>query len=297
MRFVAANISFAGRFYAPGPALSTTKRVSRGALRGLALALLLGFSLPGSPASAQSQSQLEHEISRVESWFMGKSLNEIKLKLGAMRPAAVSQADKELLMSELPLITSANRIRDQYQLEHLRARALPVLKFYQRDGIVELIVFKDARPIVYSKPGVMIAISTEVLKIVGSDDAALAGIIAHESAHEYVAMQFLNAVEAHDLEKLRELELFCDAVAVVVLLDLGLDPSHFAQIVKRTANYSTPAAILNNGSNSHPAVGARLRLILDITVALKASPTDSLKSKQKESALPKKPENPTHGSA
>ena len=202
-----------------------------------------------------------------------------------MRPAAVSQADKELLMSELPLITSANRIRDQYQLERLRARALPVLKFYERDRIVELIVFKDARPIVYSKPGVMIAISTEVLKIVGPDDAALAGIIAHESAHEYVAMQFLSAVQAQDLERFRELELFCDAVAVVVLLDLGLDPSRYAQIVRRLANHSKAAAILNDGSNSHPAVGARLRLILDITVSLKGSPTDPLKWKRKESAL------------
>lgn len=131
----------------------------------------------------------------------------------------------------------------------------------------------------------MIAISTEVLKIVGPDDAALAGIIAHESAHEYVAMQFLSAVQAHDLEKLRELELFCDAVAVVVLLDLGLDPSRYAQVVSRTANHSKAAAILNDGSNSHPAVGARLRVIRDITLALKASPTDSLKSKRKESAL------------
>jgi predicted Zn-dependent protease len=154
-----------------------------------------------------------------------------------------------------------------------------VLKFYKRDGIVDLIIFEDTRPIVYSKAGVMIAISTEVLKIVGPDDAALAGIIAHESAHEYVAMQMLSAVQARDLERFRELELFCDAVAVVVLLDLGLDPSRYAQVVSRIANYSTAAVILNDGSNSHPAVDARLRLILDITTSLKGNPSDTLKKR------------------
>ena len=169
-----------------------------------------------------------------------------------MRPEAVSQTDKSLLMRELPLVNAHNRVEDGRQLVRLYARVETTLELYKRHGIVDLVIFRDSRPIVYSKPGVVLVISTEVLKIVGSDDAALIGLVAHELAHEYVAMQMLSALRSGDLSRIRELELFCDAVATVVLLNLGLDPAHYASVLRRIATHSQAAAALNDGSNSHP---------------------------------------------
>lgn len=89
--------------------------------------------------------------------------------------------------------------------------------------------------------------------------------MAHELAHEYVAMDLLQATQSGNLGRIRELELFCDAVAAVVLLDLKLDPGAYARALRRIANHSKESAKLNNGENSHPAVHARLRLISDIS--------------------------------
>jgi hypothetical protein len=228
-----------------------------------ALVLFMAFNFGISSTAVQDQKQ--NEISRVESVFAGKSLSEINLALAAMRPEAVSQTDKSFLMRELPLVNAQNRVEDGRQLGLLYARLEMTLKLFRRSGIVDLVLFRDSGPIVYSKPGVVLVISTEVLKIVGSDDAALIGLVAHELAHEYVAMEMLSALRSRDLSKIRELELFCDAVAVVALLDLGLDPAHYGTALRRIATHSRAAAALNDGSDSHPAIAARLKVISDVS--------------------------------
>lgn len=258
MRVAAVRIRNARRFYAAESAVSTTERVRRWTSVVLAVGLAVGSqSKPVSYVRGQSQEDLE--ITRAESLFMGKSLAEVNLALARLRPEPVSESDKAVLLKDLsPIIRNRN---ESGQLRKLQARLANTLKLYGRDRIVDLIVIRHPEPIVISKPGVVLVFSTEVLKIVGADDSALIGVAAHELAHEYVAQEFLKALQSGNLSRMRELELFCDAVAVVILLDQGLDPSRYAKAVQRIATYTEAAAELNNGKNSHPAVDARLRII------------------------------------
>ena len=267
MHSAAVNIRLAGQFYVLNSKVSTTKPRSSGGRVPLslkALALLLICSLSGSFSLAQAGSEEDHEISRVESWFAGKCLDEVNLALTRLRPSAVSQSDKALLLKDLSPLIGKTRVTEKRQLRQLYTRLRATMKLYDRDQIVELIIFRHSEPIVISKAGAVIALSTEILKIVGNDDAALIGIVAHELAHEYVALEFLEATQSKNQSRMRELELFCDAVAVIVLIDFGLDPAHYAKALSRIATYSEAATELNNGQNSHPAVNARLRVISDI---------------------------------
>ena len=230
---------------------------------GLVLALSLGLSV-------FAHGQERSEISRAESGFAGRSLAEVNLALAIMRPEPVSESDKVILTRVLPVLTDRNRVVDARQLALLSARTEATLRFCQRYGVVDLILFRHSEPIVFSKPGVVLGIATELLKIVGDDDAALAGIVAHELAHEYIALQMLVAIRAGDLSKMRELELFCDAVAVIVLLDLGLDPVHYSRALNRIARHSRASTALNNGSSTHPAIEQRMQVILDISNLFKS---------------------------
>jgi Zn-dependent protease with chaperone function len=247
------------------------KRIATGQVRskpsskalGLVLALSLGLSV-------FAHGQERSEVSRAESGFAGRSLAEVNLALATMRPERVSESDKVILTRVLPVLTDRNRVVDARQLALLSARTEATLRFCQRYGVVDLILFRHSEPIVFSKPGVVLGIATELLKIVGDDDAALAGIVAHELAHEYIALQMLSAVRAGDLSKMRELELFCDAVAVIVLLDLSLDPVHYSRVLKRIARHSPASTALNNGSSTHPAIEQRLQVILDISNLFKS---------------------------
>jgi hypothetical protein len=230
------------------------------------LALLLACSL--SASSDFPGGQTEEQIARVRSNFIGKSLAEINAALASMRPDAVSESDKKKLLEDLPLVTAANRVNDHKRLEHLVARVQGALKLHGRAGIMEIIVFNDSRPIVYNKPGVVVVLSTEVLKIVGDDDAALIGVVAHELAHEYVALPMLYALRAANNLKTSELELFCDAVAVVTILSLRMNPDSYRKALERICRHSQEAAFLNEGSGSHPSLDARLRLIAEIKGAV-----------------------------
>ncbi len=247
---------------------TATGQVPKARLLSNTLVLLMALSFGVTSVLAQDPKM--SEITRAESGFSGRSLAEINLALAKMRPEPVSQSDKLILERGLPILTDRNRIENPRQLSLLYARAETTLRFCHRYGVVDLILFRHREPIVYSHAGAVLAISTEVLKIIGDNDAALAGIVAHELAHEYVALQMLSAIRTGDLSKIRELELFCDAVAVVVLLDLGLDPAHYSRALQRIARHSQAAAALNDGSRTHPAIELRLQVISDISNLFKS---------------------------
>lgn len=230
------------------------------------LTLFVACSLWVSSALAQNLN--DQQIAQIKSDFAGKSAADVNAALGRIRPMRVSESDKKILLKDLPLVASTNRVTDRRELARLSARLLAVLTLHDRSGVVELIVFRDSRPIIYNKPGVVVVLSTEVLKLVGDDDAALIGVVAHELAHEYVAMQTLIALRANDQAKLRRLELFCDAIAVATLLNLNLAPAGYAKVLEHICTHSQSATELNDGSGSHPALAVRLKLISEIQAQL-----------------------------
>jgi len=221
--------------------------------------------------SVFAQTRVAERIAEVKAEFAGKSLSEINSALASIRPAAVKEADKHKLLRNLPLITAANLITDIMELNYLKARLESALRLHDRVGVVELVVFRDPRPIVYNKPGVVVVLSTEVLRIVGNTDAALVGVVSHELAHEYVAMPMLYAVQVQDTLQIQRLELFCDAVAVITLLTLHLDPAGYCKALKQICRHSLAAKSLNDGTGSHPALAVRLKLIDEIWRSCKLS--------------------------
>jgi len=269
-----AAIWIDGSFYASKPWLSTKRRVCRWTSLKAALAslgLLLTQSRVALSTYSQGEIQQVREIAHVESWFKDKSLADVNSSLDRLRPEPVNQFDKTLLIQNLPSLIVQHRVNQNSQLRKLHQRLATTLKVYNRDGIVDLIIFRHSEPIVISNPGVVLAFSSEILRVIGDDDAALIGVAAHELAHEYVALEFLQAIQGNNLSRMRELELFCDAIAVVVLIILRLDPSHYARALRHIATYTNTAAELNDGTKSHPAIEVRLVVISHISAMFSPS--------------------------
>ena len=89
-----------------------------------------------------------------------------------------------------------------------------------------------------NKPGAFVAVTTTLLQLVGNDDSALTGLISHELAHEYIASEMVDAYKSHDLARQRELELYCDAVAVATIIALNQNPTRYAEILRADLNSS-----------------------------------------------------------
>lgn len=208
-----------------------------------------------------------------------KTLTDCVLLMNRLRPMAVTAQEKSILKSSgfgFNLVNDKTEIKDPQVLSDLYRRTKDSLAFHHRDGIVEYVVFKHDSPILITKAGAFIAISTRALQIAKNDDA-LAGVIAHELSHEYVAMQYLEAYKTNNLEKRRQIELLCDVFATVTLIKLNRDPDKYAQALSNIVRNSKASEQLNNGTGEMPTLEARLQVISQVTKLLR--PTQSALNK------------------
>lgn len=68
--------------------------------------------------------------------------------------------------------------------------------------------------------------------------AELQAMVAHEVGHEYVWAEWHRAHQHADQERLKELELVCDAIAAVTLRQLGMDPSKVIDAIEKVARFN-----------------------------------------------------------
>jgi len=204
--------------------------------------------------------------------FAGRTVDGIFDYLDSIRPAPIKDSDKAYLLRDMTLITGQAGVHDPAQIQKLRQRVRWTLALHRRINVIDFYIFRYPYPGAMNKPGAFIAITTTLLQMIGDDDAALIGIVSHELAHEYVASEMTDAHNKKDLAWMRELELFCDAVAVVSLVALGLDPSRYASILERIASSSEGMAKLNNGEREMPNIALRKRMIFSVANQLSVIP-------------------------
>src|SRR6266849_3571214 len=203
------------------------------------------------------------EVAFVVNQFRNKSLADCAAMMDRLRPQAVTAQEKIALRADGFDLVNKTEINDPALLKALYRRTQKVLEFHHRAGIVEYLLFKNSDPILTTKPGAFIAISSRALELAQNDDA-LGGIIAHELSHELLAMQFLDAYTTHNGEKLRIIELLCDVFATITMLELKMNPDKFAEALKDIVHNSKAAEQLNDGTKGMPSLEARLQTISEI---------------------------------
>ena len=137
------------------------------------------------------------------------------------RPSPVTQEAKEMVLRSLP---REGEIRVLNASARGKLAALyPVLHATRRDGVyvVKIIDVPQAAVAIHGRA--VILISEPALRILNADQ--LQAAVAHEAAHEYVWEDWYRAARRFDWNRLRELELICDGIAIVILHQLGVDSS------------------------------------------------------------------------
>ena len=98
-------------------------------------------------------------------------------------------------------------------------------------------------------------ISEEALDLLTAKE--LQAIISHELGHEYFWNEWQQARLDKRYEKMQEIELRCDGMALITMNQLGLDPSHLiSAITKLTKSHSGPL-----GNAAYPPLEERIRFI------------------------------------
>jgi Peptidase family M48 len=151
----------------------------------------------------------------------------------------------------LPVVSSP-------RVEQLKAALQPVLDYHER-GKLPIYVLESKQPKAYFVGRAVIVITTSLLH--SANDEEIRGIVAHELAHEYVWDEGAKARTEKDGKLMREIELFCDAVAAFTLKEIGGDPASYARTLDRLTIIRVNAGLRRAGEDdTHPSLTARKKL-------------------------------------
>jgi len=168
-------------------------------------------------------------------------------------PQPVSSEEKARVVAFLPgegVVTRLNRGM-QSKLSALE----PLLRAAERDAVYDVRVVENplARIVIYERT--VLLISRTVLALLSAED--LRAQVAHEIGHEYFTAEYERATKARDTRRLKDLELMCDAVGMVLLHELGLDPSRLMKSLETVTLYNRRTSQKGMDESNYPTLDER----------------------------------------
>jgi predicted Zn-dependent protease len=202
-----------------------------------------------SPADADGQTALLTTPEEVLATEPGVFITLLKTS----RPQPVPSQEKARVVAFLPsegVVTRLNRGM-QTKLTALE----PLLRVAERDAVYDVRVVENpfARIVIYERT--VLLISKTVLALLSAED--LRAQVAHEMGHEYFAAEYERATKARDARRLKDLELMCDAVGIVLLHELGLDPSRLIKGVETVTLYNRRTSQKGMDESNYPTLDER----------------------------------------
>lgn len=135
----------------------------------------------------------------------------------------------------------------------------PILKYHQRDSIIELKVLRAPTATAVFLAGAAVLITEPALKILTA--AELQAVVAHELGHEYYWTRFELARQNHEYTELQELELRCDGIAIVTLETLGLDPESLVSAIAKLNKHNSHQGSSSAQNQNYVAFDERVAFI------------------------------------
>ena len=215
-----------------------------------------GISLRSYEGIAESPSEQspDHVVALTTSQnLLAADPNVIARFLETARPAPVSSEDKARALTMLPLegvVTQLNASARQKL-----AALTTLLRATGRESVYEIKVVAVPQAGIGIYARAVILISEPTLTLVDADE--LQALVAHEVGHEYVWTERERSVKAGDRSRLRDLELMCDGIAIVILQGLGIDVSRLMSGVQRINRFNLERFGIANNESNYPTLAQR----------------------------------------
>ena len=181
--------------------------------------------------------------------------------LQSNRPKPVSADDKA---RSLAGVSSEGEVTNLDAASQRKLAALkPLLRAIGRDSAWDIKVV-DARLVrigLYERGFVLI--TEGALRVLGAEE--LQAQVAHEIGHEYMWVDHQRASAREDRQRLKDLELLCDAIAIATLHGLGADPSRLITGVEKGTRYNLKVLRRAVDDRSYPALSERREFARAVT--------------------------------
>jgi Zn-dependent protease with chaperone function len=204
-------------------------------------------------ASAQSDVVLERALH----YFTSHDAGDIFGVFDAVRPAAVSDAERGRILAMLPA-DGHTRELNTAQLQKLAAVPL-VLGPHRREAVYLIKVFESPQAAVALHARAVVLVSERALDLLDADE--LQALVAHEIGHEYFWGEYVRARREDSRSSLRTLELLCDGFAVVTLAHAGVNPGRLTSALEKIVRYNRDRFGAAQNEDSYPALAERRKFL------------------------------------
>ena len=213
--------------------------------------LVIWWLVLSLPAIAASQLPSDSPSERAFRFFEALPMTTVELAFQALRPEPIRIEDKQHALATLPVEGEARPTASEAaKLESLRR----VLIYHKLENVFEVRVvdLRQAAAVLHARSIVLVA--RPALRLLSALE--LQALVAHEIGHEYFWEQELHLRK--DPQARRELELRCDAIAILTLLQLDLDPSLVVSAALKLTRFNERLG-MRIDAEQYPSVAERER--------------------------------------
>lgn len=182
-------------------------------------------------------------------------------KLDACRPEPVSNLEKQSLLASLPARGEVRTLNSDQKRKLSALEAVLALHARKDVYVVTVIDVPQAWTGLYGR-GVLL-VSRPLMKVVSSGE--LQALVAHEIGHEYSWAAWNSAKGAGQKDRLHEMELTCDAIAIRTLQKLGEDPKLLISALEKVARFNREHFGDAIDQTSHPPLQERRAVIKQLS--------------------------------
>jgi hypothetical protein len=199
-------------------------------LAALVVASVVGLTLP---AWASDQSDSERTIRKALAFFEGHSDETIDAFLMRLRRAPLDEASRAKVIASLP---TYGEVRPSRKDGEKLPAAQRILDYSARPGSVTIKVIDVDSAFVGLYHRAVVLVSARALALLSADE--LAALTAHEMGHDADWDAYWTAIQRQDDERMRELELKADGIAVLTLQHLRISPERLTSAIRTTIRYN-----------------------------------------------------------
>ena len=213
--------------------------------------------------SAPSQTRVDS----AQTALLGTNPSTFVFDLDRLRPAAVPTEFRARVIASLP---PDGRVKKLKPAQRAKLASLePILRLQKRQGVYEFPVYENPQASVGLHLGAAVLISEAALNLL--DPEELQALVAHEIGHEYVWAQYQAAETQKDSRRLKELELFCDGIAILTLRRAAVDPNYLGSALEKVVLFNRTRVGQSDNDDTYPSMDERKKFAQAVMAAGPAS--------------------------
>jgi hypothetical protein len=190
--------------------------------------------------------------------------------LESNRPDPISAQQKAAILSSLPRTGEVKSFGGSSRRKLAGLNAFLRQTGHDRSFEIKVIDVAGARIVLYERTLVLIA--EPAFNLLGVEE--LQAALAHEIGHQYLSVAQAREPPLEAQRGAKDVELLCDAVAIVLLRDLEIDSARLVAGIEKITKYNR-LFDRNVEERAYPSIPERRKFAREVAAWLRASPPRS----------------------